>query len=204
MTADPSIAIGSQPATVEDMASAYGVFAADGIRHPEVFVTRVTDRNGRVLYEAHPAPKQVLADRRRPHRHRRAPAGGATRHRHQRPHRPARRGQDRERRGQHRRLVRRVHARARRRGLGRRAAVEPHRDATAAHPDHRARRHVPGAGLAGLRVERARDDPGVDLPGARWAARRPRPPAPAARPPARSRPASTRWSACTCSPRSSR
>jgi penicillin-binding protein 1A len=60
MTNDPSIAIGSQAATVEDMASAYGAFATDGIRHPEVFVTRVTDRNGRVLYGAHPAPKQVL------------------------------------------------------------------------------------------------------------------------------------------------
>jgi penicillin-binding protein 1A len=60
MRPDPSIAIGSQAATVEDMASAYGAFATDGVRHPEVFVTRVTDRNGRVLYEAHPAPKQVL------------------------------------------------------------------------------------------------------------------------------------------------
>jgi penicillin-binding protein 1A len=60
MRADPSIAIGSQPATVEDMASAYGVFAADGIRHPPVMVTRVTDPKGRVLYEAHPVPKPVL------------------------------------------------------------------------------------------------------------------------------------------------
>ena len=42
------------------MASAYGAFATDGVHHPEVFVTRVTDRTGRVLYEAHPAPKQVL------------------------------------------------------------------------------------------------------------------------------------------------
>ncbi len=56
----PSIAIGSQPVTVEDMASAYGVFAADGLRHPETYVTRVTDRDGRVLYDAHPAARQVL------------------------------------------------------------------------------------------------------------------------------------------------
>jgi penicillin-binding protein 1A len=60
MTDDPSIAIGSQPATVEDMASAYGAFATDGVHHPEVFVTRVTDRDGRVLYEAHPLARQVL------------------------------------------------------------------------------------------------------------------------------------------------
>jgi penicillin-binding protein 1A len=56
----PTLAIGDQGATVEDMASAYGVFAADGVRHPEVYVTRVTDRTGRVLYEAHPAPAAVL------------------------------------------------------------------------------------------------------------------------------------------------
>jgi penicillin-binding protein 1A len=57
----PSIAIGDEAVTVEDMASAYGVLAADGVRHPEVFVTRVTDRDGRVLYEAHPAPTLVLS-----------------------------------------------------------------------------------------------------------------------------------------------
>lgn len=56
----PSIAIGQLPATVEDMAAAYGVFAADGVRHPQVYVTRVTDRTGKVLYAAHPPAKQVL------------------------------------------------------------------------------------------------------------------------------------------------
>jgi penicillin-binding protein 1A len=56
-----SIAIGNDEATLEDLTSAFGVFAADGVRHPEVFVTRVTDRTGRVLYEAHPAPKAVLS-----------------------------------------------------------------------------------------------------------------------------------------------
>ncbi len=55
-----SIGIGQQPATVEDMAAAYGVFAADGVRHPEVYVTRVTDRTGKVLFAAHPPAKQVL------------------------------------------------------------------------------------------------------------------------------------------------
>ena len=78
------------------MASAYGVFAADGVRHPEVFVTRVTDRNGRVLYEAHPAPKQVL-----PTDIARTVTGVLQQvvqrgTRHQRAHRPARGGQDRD------------------------------------------------------------------------------------------------------------
>jgi penicillin-binding protein 1A len=57
----PSIAIGQEPVTLEDLASSYGAFATDGVHHPEVFVTRVTDRSGRVLYEAHPAPRQVLS-----------------------------------------------------------------------------------------------------------------------------------------------
>ncbi len=59
-TDKPSIAIGSQPATVYDMASAYGVLAADGVRHPAVYVTRVTNRSGEVLYEAHPTQTQVV------------------------------------------------------------------------------------------------------------------------------------------------
>ncbi|MGZ6931940.1 MAG: transglycosylase domain-containing protein [Acidimicrobiia bacterium] len=56
----PAIAIGNDEVTLEDITSAYGVLTADGVRHPEVYVTRVTDPDGRVLYEAHPAPKRVL------------------------------------------------------------------------------------------------------------------------------------------------
>lgn len=58
----PGIAIGEQEVSVDDMANAYAPFAADGVRHPEVFVTRVTDREGRVLYEADPPPKHVLTN----------------------------------------------------------------------------------------------------------------------------------------------
>ena len=196
MTNDPSIAIGSQPATVEDMASAYGAFAADGVHHPEVFVTRVTDRSGRVLYEAHPVAKQVL-----PPDISRTVTGvlqqvvqrgtgidariGPTRGR-----------QDRQCREQHRCVVRRLHARARGRGLGRRAAVDRDPDGPAADPHHRAGRHVPGQDLADLRVERAGRRPVVDLPRAQPVEHH-HDPADPAPPRARSRPASTRSSAST-------
>jgi penicillin-binding protein 1A len=56
-----SIAIGQEPATLEDMAAAYSVFAADGVRHPAVFVTRITDRLGRVLYQPKGLPQRVLS-----------------------------------------------------------------------------------------------------------------------------------------------
>lgn len=57
----PNIAIGDEAVTVEDMAAAYSVFPADGVRHPPVFVTRVTDPSGRVLFEARPVPKIALS-----------------------------------------------------------------------------------------------------------------------------------------------
>ncbi len=57
----PTIAIGNDSVTVEDMASAYGTLASDGVHHPEIYVTRVTDRTGRVLYENHPAARTALS-----------------------------------------------------------------------------------------------------------------------------------------------
>ncbi len=57
----PAIAIGDLEVSVTDLASAYSVFAADGIRHSQVFVTRVTDRQGRVVYQAKQPDKRVLA-----------------------------------------------------------------------------------------------------------------------------------------------
>lgn len=58
---NPTIAIGDDAVTLEDMASAYSTFDADGVHHPEVYVTRVTDRTGRVLYEAHPPPTRAIS-----------------------------------------------------------------------------------------------------------------------------------------------
>lgn len=62
-TLDPgqSIGIGDDAVTLEDMASAYTTFDTDGLHHPKVFVTRVTDRQGRVLYEPHPVPARAMS-----------------------------------------------------------------------------------------------------------------------------------------------
>ena len=57
----PSIGIGDDAVTLEDMASAYGSFVTDGMHHPEIFVTRVTDRSGRVLFENRPAPTRAFS-----------------------------------------------------------------------------------------------------------------------------------------------
>ncbi|HEY3721916.1 MAG TPA: transglycosylase domain-containing protein [Acidimicrobiia bacterium] len=48
----PSTALGSNGATVLDMASAYDTLAGDGIHTDPVFVTRVTTSDGTVLYRA--------------------------------------------------------------------------------------------------------------------------------------------------------
>ncbi len=58
-----NIAIGDEAVTVEDMAGAYGAFPADGIRHPQVFVTKVTDPKGHVLYQDRSVPTRVLSER---------------------------------------------------------------------------------------------------------------------------------------------
>ena len=56
-----SIGIGDDAVTVEDMASAFGTFDNDGMHHPEVFVTRVTDRSGRALYDPHPVASRAMS-----------------------------------------------------------------------------------------------------------------------------------------------
>lgn len=62
LASNPGIAIGGEPVTVEEMAGAYTAFAADGVRHPQVFVTRVTDRDGRVLVDNRPTASRVLSE----------------------------------------------------------------------------------------------------------------------------------------------
>ncbi len=58
----PSAALGSNGATVLDMASAYDTLAGDGMHTDPVFVTRVTTTDGTVLYQAPIIRKRVLPE----------------------------------------------------------------------------------------------------------------------------------------------
>jgi penicillin-binding protein 1A len=58
----PSAALGSNGATVLDMASAYDTLAADGMHTAPVLVTRVTKNDGTVLYEAPLQQQRVLTE----------------------------------------------------------------------------------------------------------------------------------------------
>lgn len=60
LLAVPSVALGSSGVTVLDLASAYGTLAADGLHAPPRFVTRVTTRDGTVLWDAAPQRRRVL------------------------------------------------------------------------------------------------------------------------------------------------
>jgi penicillin-binding protein 1A len=58
----PSAALGSNGATVLDLASAYGTLAGDGIHTEPVFVTRVTTSDGTVLFQAPLRRTRVLSE----------------------------------------------------------------------------------------------------------------------------------------------
>ncbi len=57
-----SLALGGAEVSPLDMASAYGVFAQDGIRHDVVGILKVEKLTGDVIEEYKPDPKQVLDD----------------------------------------------------------------------------------------------------------------------------------------------
>ncbi|HET9727949.1 MAG TPA: transglycosylase domain-containing protein [Acidimicrobiia bacterium] len=50
LDAVPSITLGTEEVSPLDMAQAFSVFAADGVRHTAHFIVRVEDRNGHVLF----------------------------------------------------------------------------------------------------------------------------------------------------------
>lgn len=58
----PSIALGTADITVHDMVGAYGAFANQGVYVKPVFVTRIEDKNGTVLYEYVPETRDVVSD----------------------------------------------------------------------------------------------------------------------------------------------
>jgi penicillin-binding protein 1A len=56
----PSITLGTVGASPLDMATVYSTLAAEGVRHDPVFVTKVLDRNGDVIFDRAPRAKRVL------------------------------------------------------------------------------------------------------------------------------------------------
>ncbi|RMD89417.1 MAG: PBP1A family penicillin-binding protein [Calditrichaeota bacterium] len=57
----PSLAVGSSEVIPLELVSAYSVFANQGVRVEPIAITRVEDRYGNVLYEAHPRQQEVLS-----------------------------------------------------------------------------------------------------------------------------------------------
>jgi penicillin-binding protein 1A len=63
LTDNPSAAIGGLPYGVHplDMAAAYSVLADDGIRNPAYFIDRVTDSQGRIIFEHQATPERIVS-----------------------------------------------------------------------------------------------------------------------------------------------
>lgn len=60
LLAVPSAVLGSNETNTLEMASAYGTLATGGVRVDPTPVTKITDSDGRIIYEAHPQTKQVI------------------------------------------------------------------------------------------------------------------------------------------------
>ncbi len=56
----PSICLGATDLTVMDMTGAYTTFANNGIYNRPIYLLRIEDRNGRVIYEELPEERQAL------------------------------------------------------------------------------------------------------------------------------------------------
>lgn len=57
----PSICLGSSDVTLLEMVNAYCVFLNEGKMNEPVFVTKITDRDGNIIYQHKPEPKQVIS-----------------------------------------------------------------------------------------------------------------------------------------------
>jgi len=58
----PSLALGTSDVTLLEMTSAYSTLADGGLHNEPVVVTRIEDRNGNVLFETEPAPREALSE----------------------------------------------------------------------------------------------------------------------------------------------
>lgn len=60
LTANPAAVLGTNNATVQDMASVYATFADDGVHVPPTYVTRIERADGTLLYEHQHTQTKVL------------------------------------------------------------------------------------------------------------------------------------------------
>ena len=58
----PSLALGTSPVTLLEMVNAYATIAKLGEYHPPVFVTRITDRHGKVLAQFGSAGRRAMSE----------------------------------------------------------------------------------------------------------------------------------------------
>ncbi|HVO95270.1 MAG TPA: penicillin-binding transpeptidase domain-containing protein, partial [Terriglobales bacterium] len=59
----PALALGASPVTPLEMVSAYGTLAARGQYHQLIFITRISDKNGRMLADFKTQSQPVLSDK---------------------------------------------------------------------------------------------------------------------------------------------
>ncbi|MFH1119781.1 MAG: transglycosylase domain-containing protein [Bacteroidota bacterium] len=57
----PSVCLGSSDVTLLEMVNAYCVFLNDGIKNEPVFVTKITDKEGKIIYEYKPKSEKVIS-----------------------------------------------------------------------------------------------------------------------------------------------
>ena len=61
LDAFPSISLGAEEATPLEMAAAYAAIANEGVYHAPTFIEKVTDRNGKVIFEGPPKGKRAFS-----------------------------------------------------------------------------------------------------------------------------------------------
>ena len=59
----PALALGTSDITLLELTTAFGTLASGGLHHDPVFVTRIEDRFGNMLYEHSPSPREALSRR---------------------------------------------------------------------------------------------------------------------------------------------
>ncbi len=57
----PSVCLGSSDVTLLEMVNAYCAFLNDGMKNDPVLVTKITDRDGKTIYEYKPEPVRVIS-----------------------------------------------------------------------------------------------------------------------------------------------